>query len=191
MAAFAGDHVVGAGLDRGIQHGVIGGGAALIFDDTGVLEHEGDRAGLAEIAAGLAEERADVGGGAIAVVGQRLDDDSDAAGAITLVTDLVIALRLAAHRLLDGALDIVLGHVLLARRNDGRLRVWVEAAADDSTAMMRIPCCHGSLNDPGQIPWASETTRMGANTMAASPGHHATNPAKNPQNGPSTLRVQT
>jgi len=32
---------------------------------------------------------------------------------------------------------------------------------------------------------------IGANTIARGPGHHATNPAKKPQNGPSALWVQT
>ena len=120
MAAFAGNHVVGAGLDRRIQHRVVGGFAGVIFDDAGAVEHEGDRAGFAEIAAGLGEEGADVGGGAVAVIRQRLDDHGDAAGTVALVADLVVALAVAAGRLLDGALDIVLRHVLLARRDDGR-----------------------------------------------------------------------
>ena len=47
-------------------------------------------------------------GGAVAVVGQRLDDDRDAAGAITLIADVVVVLAIGADRLLDGALDIVL-----------------------------------------------------------------------------------
>src|SRR5207245_8876702 len=116
VATFARDHVVGAGLDRGIEHGVVGGDAAVVLDDAGAVEHERDRAGFAEIAAGLGEEGAEVGGGAVTVVGQRLDDDGDAAGAIALVADLVIVLALIAERLLDGALDIVLRHVFLACR---------------------------------------------------------------------------
>ena len=51
-------------------------------------------------------------GGAVAVVGQGLDDHRDAARPIALVADFVIALGFAARRLLDGALDIVLRHVL-------------------------------------------------------------------------------
>ena len=58
-------------------------------------------------------------GGAVAIVGQHLDDDGDAAGPVALVADLVIDLGVAAQRLLDGALDIVLGHVLGPRRDDG------------------------------------------------------------------------
>ena len=64
-----------------------------------------DRAGFAEIAAGFGEIGADVGGGAVAVVGQRLDDDRDAARAIALIADFVVVLALAADRLLDRALD--------------------------------------------------------------------------------------
>ena len=67
----------------------------------------------------LGEVRADAAGGAVAVVGQRLDDHGDAARAIALVAHLLVVLGVAAHRLLDGALDIVLGHVLGARVLDG------------------------------------------------------------------------
>ena len=76
-----------------------------------MVEHERHRAGLGEIAAGLGEIGAHVGGGAVAVVGQDLDDDGDAAGAIALIADLVIGLGVAALRLLDGAVDRILRHV--------------------------------------------------------------------------------
>ncbi len=115
MRALAGDHVVGAGVDRRFQHGVGGGHRRVEFDNAEAIEHERHRAGLGEVAAGLGEVGADVGGGAVAVVGQRLDDDGDAAGAIALVADLVIVLAVIAGGLLDGALDIVLGHVFGAR----------------------------------------------------------------------------
>src|SRR3984957_4319948 len=118
VAALAGDDVVGAGLDRGIQHRVVGAYACVIFDDAGAVEHEGHRAGLAEIAAGLGEVGADVGGGAVAVVGQRLDDHGHPAGTVALVADLVVILALAADRLFYRALDRVLRHVLLAGRDD-------------------------------------------------------------------------
>src|SRR5919206_3618851 len=38
---------------------------------------------------------------------------------------------------------------------------------------------------------AKFATRIPAATMTSGPGHQATNPAKNPQNGPRTLWVQT
>ena len=52
------------------------------------------------------------GGGAVAVVGQRLDDDRHAARPIALVAHFIVVLRIAAGGLVDGALDIVLGHGL-------------------------------------------------------------------------------
>ena len=96
MAVLARRHVVGAGVDRGFQHGVGGGDLGVVFDDADMVEHEGHRAGLGEVAAGLGEIGAHVGGGAVAVVGQHLDDDGDAAGAIALVADLVIGLGVVA-----------------------------------------------------------------------------------------------
>src|SRR5215467_3014023 len=51
------------------------------------------------------------------------------------------------------------------------------------------PCCHGWLNRLGLIACASVTTSDPVRTMT--PGHHATNPAKNPQNEPRALWVHT
>jgi hypothetical protein len=49
------------------------------------------------VAAVLGEDRADFAGGAVAVVGQRLDDDGDAARAVALVAHLVVVrVRIAA-----------------------------------------------------------------------------------------------
>ena len=84
-----------------------------------MVEHEGDRAGLGQVAAGSGERRAHLAGGAVAVIGQDLDDHSDPARAIALVADLVIALGIPAGRLLDRAIDVVLRHVLRARRQHG------------------------------------------------------------------------
>src|SRR5665213_1797673 len=64
MAALARGHIVGAALDRRIEHRVVGGDPGVIFDDAGAIEHEGDRIGFAKIAAGFGEIGADVGGGA-------------------------------------------------------------------------------------------------------------------------------
>jgi hypothetical protein len=50
--------------------------------------------------------------GAVAVVGHGLDDDGRASGAVALVADLLVVLAVVARRLVDGALDVVLGHVL-------------------------------------------------------------------------------
>ena len=39
--------------------------------------------------------------------------------------------------------------------------------------------------------WRKFATRIPMKTRETGPGHQATNPAKNPQNGPRTLCVQT
>ena len=77
---------------------------------------ERDGAGLAEIAAELGEDRAHLACRAVAVVGERLDDHADAAGAEALVAHLLVVGAAGLQALLDGPLDIVLGHVLGARR---------------------------------------------------------------------------
>ena len=82
-------------------------------------EHVRDRAGGAQIAAVLGEHRAHRPARAVAVVGERLDDDGDAARPVALVADRLVGLGVGARGLLDGPLDIVLGHVLGARGLDG------------------------------------------------------------------------
>ena len=94
---------------------------ALLDDDVALLlEHPGDAVGLAEVAAVLRERVAHLADGAVLVVGERLDHDRGAAGAVGLVGDLVVgdAGQLAGAAL-DGALDVVGGHVLGFRRGDG------------------------------------------------------------------------
>ena len=76
------------------------------------------RARRAKVAAILAERGAHIGCGAVAVVGQRLDDHGNAAGAIALIAHFFVILRIAAARLVDRALDIVLGHRLRLGRVD-------------------------------------------------------------------------
>src|SRR5258706_13121263 len=53
------------------------------------------------------------------------------------------------------------------------------------------PCCHGLANRVGSIACESVTTSDPARIMTRTPGHHAANPAKNPQNGPRALWVHT
>ena len=125
VAGLVGGDVIGTGVDRGFEHRVaarLGGG---IDDLADAGEHEGDRAGLAQVAAELGEQRAHVGGGAVAVVGQRLDDDGNAARAIALVADLVIALGIVAGGLLDGALDVVLRQVFGTGVLDGEAQAGI------------------------------------------------------------------
>ena len=60
----------------------------------------------------LREDVADLGDGAVAVVGRALDKDGDAARAVALELEVLVgrALELA-RALLDGAGDVVRGHV--------------------------------------------------------------------------------
>src|SRR4029453_11333246 len=80
-----------------------------------MIEHERDRAGFGKVAAILGEDRAHFAGGAVAIVGQGLDDHRNAARAIALVANLVVAFGVGALRLLDRPLDIILLHVLAPR----------------------------------------------------------------------------
>ena len=76
------------------------------------LEHVGHAAGGAQVAAVLGEDVADLGDGAVAVVGRAFDQDGHPARAVALEGDLLVGgpLQLA-RALLDGALDVVGGHV--------------------------------------------------------------------------------
>ena len=55
---------------------------------------------------------AHIGRGAVAVVGQSLDHDGDAAGAVTLIGDCLILGLVAALGALDNALDVIVGHAV-------------------------------------------------------------------------------
>ena len=90
MAVGARFDVLRAGLDRGLEHLVGGRHLGLEDDQADPIEHEGHAVGLAQGPAVLAEGGAHLGGGAVAVVGQRLDDDRRAARAIALVADLLV-----------------------------------------------------------------------------------------------------
>ena len=64
---------------------------------------------------------AHLGSGAVAVVGQRVHDHGHAGGSIALVHHVLVAVGIAgAKRLVNGTLDIVVGHVGgLSLGNDG------------------------------------------------------------------------
>src|SRR5690606_18942377 len=121
-----------AALDRGVGDLLLVG-AGAVGQHPQLAEHEGHRAFGAEVAAELAEGVAYVGHGAHAVVGQAVDDHRHAAGRVALVADLLVlhALQLAG-RLLDRALDHVLGHVdrqaLVDRGAQARVAAGVAAA---------------------------------------------------------------
>src|SRR5699024_7502366 len=103
--------VLGAGV-QGVHHGLVG---VLVLqrdvDDALLGEQEAHTAQCAQVAAVLIKIVAQVGGGAVAVVGQGLDHDGHAAGAVALVVDGLVLGLVAALGLFDDALDVVIGHV--------------------------------------------------------------------------------
>src|SRR5262245_59847357 len=81
--------ILSTGLDRSFEHGFPAGLGGIELDRAELVEIERHRARLTEIAAELGEDRAHLACGAVAIVGQRLDDDADAAGAEALVAHLL------------------------------------------------------------------------------------------------------
>ena len=102
-------------------------------EDAHALEHEGDAAAGAHVAAPVLEVHADVGHGAHHVVGRGLHQDGDAVRRVTLVEDDLVVLGVLAAGALDGGLDLVLGHVrgagVLERPAEGRVGVRAGAAS--------------------------------------------------------------
>ena len=100
-------------------------------DDSAPLELPRDRAGRAEVAAVLRECVAHLGGGAVAVVGERLHEHGDTLRPVSLVHDGLEAGRLGvrAATFRDRALDVVLRHGVGARLLD---RVLEREVADGS-----------------------------------------------------------
>src|SRR5439155_5378506 len=75
-------------------------------------EHPRHRPGLGHVAAEAGEDVADLAGGAVAVVGERVDHDGHPAGTIALVAQLLVRRATAlTGPALDGTVDIVGRHV--------------------------------------------------------------------------------
>src|ERR1035437_1277643 len=84
-------------------------------DDALALEDPAHRTLLGDVAAVAGEDAADLRRGAVAVVGQGIDHDCHPAGPVALVAKLlVLDATLLAGATLDGAVDVVGGHVDLA-----------------------------------------------------------------------------
>ena len=67
---------------------------------------------LAQVAAAFIKVVAQIPGGAVAVVRKGLHDNGHAAGAVSLVYDLLVGVLVVASRcLLDAAVDVVVGHI--------------------------------------------------------------------------------
>lgn len=103
-----------------LVHGVLAVGDLLLVavddlldgDGALALELERDGAGGAQVAASVREGGADVCGGAVLVVGQAVNIDGHARGAVALVGDLLVdgCVRAGAKGLVDGRLDLGVGH---------------------------------------------------------------------------------
>src|SRR5262245_12490261 len=91
-----------------------------------MAEHERYRAGFGQVATILGKDRAHFASGAVAIVGQGLDDHCNAARAVTLVADFVVIFGVGALRFLDCPLDIILRHVLGPRCKHGRPQPGIE-----------------------------------------------------------------
>src|SRR5262249_42825757 len=127
------DDVVRPRVERGLEQRVRVEPRALEEQRALALEEVRDAAARAEVAAELGEDVPDLAGGAVAVVGERLDVDRGAAGAVALVDRLLPGLGVpAAGALQDRALDVVLGHVggarLVHREAQPRVRARLPSA---------------------------------------------------------------
>ena len=110
-----------------LHQGVLVVERLFLDDEDGLLlEHPGNAAVLAEVAAELREEVAHIGSRAVAVVRQDVEHDSRAARAVALVHELFIraALRVA-ETFLDCTLDVVLRDVVGFRLRKSQLQAHV------------------------------------------------------------------
>ena len=120
---------------------------------------------------------ADLRRGALAVVGQRFDDDSHTAGAIALVGDGLVVVGVArAERLVDGALDVVVGHVGgLRLSDDGReagvvIRIARAALLDGDDDLL------GDLGEGGAALGVSRALRLLNIVPLGMSGHNVISP---------------
>ncbi len=89
-------------------------------NDALLREHVADGAGFAEVSAVLGEGEANLRNCAIAVVGERVDEDGNTAGTVALEANLLVGCSLElASSLLDGALNVVSRHILGLGCDDG------------------------------------------------------------------------
>ena len=87
-------------------------------------EHPADGVGAPAAPTVLVEDQADFAGGAVAVVGEGIDQDGDTAGAVAFVVDLIRSgcAPEFAGAFFDGFVDGVVGHVHGAGLVDGEAK---------------------------------------------------------------------
>src|SRR5690606_16066907 len=129
-----------AGLEHHLEEGVLLRSRRLGDDDDPLaVEEVRDRARVGEAPTVAGQGRPDLGRGAVAVVGEALDEQGDTAGRIALVGDRLVVGRsgLVPGAALDGTVDVVVGDRgllgLLDRIEEGRVarRVGTPGAGRD------------------------------------------------------------
>src|SRR6202034_292003 len=85
IALVLGDNVVGARLERQFDQLILVRGIFFDGDHAALLEHPGDRSGFTEVAAVTRQHVAQLGHGAIAIVGEDIDYHRDTACAVALI----------------------------------------------------------------------------------------------------------
>src|SRR5262249_19785499 len=112
--------ILGAGFEGDAHQRVFVGRGRGNDELPAAVEEERDVAGGAHLPAAALEDLADLAGGAVAVVGDNVDEDGDAAGAEALVRQLLHLLGAElTGAALDGPLDVVARHRDFARLVDG------------------------------------------------------------------------
>ena len=112
MALIVAFDVIGTGLKGCHHHRVCIARAQRVGDLSDPVEHEGHGPGRSQIATMLGEIAAHVGGCPVQVIRHRFHNDGDPVRAIALIADFRIILGVAPNRLLDRAVDHILGHGL-------------------------------------------------------------------------------
>lgn len=125
IGAVGGD-VVGSTFEGDFGGGVFVEGGFGEADFALALELVGDAAGIGKGAVIFVEEDAEVGSGAIAVIGDDFDEEGGACGAVGFIESFIGngAAEIAAA-FFDGAVDVVIGHVLGLCSQDGGAKAGV------------------------------------------------------------------
>ena len=106
------DEVLGAGVHGNHEDLVVVNLVARDDDDPFALEHPLDASGSAHVAAELLEDVADVGDGALGVVGEDTDHERDSVGSVAFIQSGLVGDAVEfAGALFDGAFDVVFGHL--------------------------------------------------------------------------------
>ncbi len=125
VGAVGGD-VIGSAFEGDFSCGVLVEGGFGEADFALALELVGDAAGIGKGAVIFVEEDAEVGRGAVAVVGDDFDEEGGACGAVGFIESFIGngAAEIAAA-FFDGAVDVVIGHVLGLGSQDGGAKAGV------------------------------------------------------------------